>query len=208
VNPLRRRQVLESMLAEIPEVRGALEEIRRRPRQLHLSAVRSSRDPRRAMYIHTDVTVIRQQRFPRVEAHPHAQRAFSQRVLRFGGRCHRVARGRERDEERVALRVHLDTPVPRNRIPHPLPVPRQFARVLLRPQLVQERCRLLHICEEERDGAAREVFSHAELIIEPGWVSRLVRQSARRASDPALRVLAKGGVKNGSDGPRTRALPR
>jgi len=47
--------------------------------------------------------------------------------------------------------------------------------------LMQKFRRSCDVGEHERYGAAWEVFSHAELIIEPERVSRLVRDSVRDA---------------------------
>ena len=68
------------------------------------------------------------------------------------GRRKRVRRAGERDEERVALRVHLDAAVPGERVPQHTPVLAQQLDVAL-SVLVQQPRRAFDVREQERDGA-------------------------------------------------------
>ena len=64
---------------------------------------------------------------------------------------------RERDEERVALRVDLDAAVPRERVPQHPPVLGQRLRIPLRAELVQQPRRALDVREQEGDRAGGEI---------------------------------------------------
>ena len=70
-------------------------------------------DARRAVDVDPDVALLGHDRLARVEPHAHADRPAAERRLPVGGGRDRVGGARERDEERVALRVHLDAAVPR-----------------------------------------------------------------------------------------------
>ena len=67
------------------------------------------------MHVDADVTLIRDERLTRVDADPHADRA-AQRRLRLLRRRQRIRRPRERDEERIPLRIHLQTTVASKRL--------------------------------------------------------------------------------------------
>ena len=76
--------------------------------------------------------------------------------------CGRSARGREGDEERVALRVHLDATMRRERLAQRPAVLRERVSRRRRSETVQQPRRALHVGEEERDGAGRQVGPHDE----------------------------------------------
>src|SRR5262249_47322854 len=59
----------------------------------------------------------------------------------------------EREEERIALRVHLDAAVAPARVAHDLAMPGEHIRVVLGAELVQQAGRPLDVGEEEGDGA-------------------------------------------------------
>ena len=61
------------------------------------------------MNINADVSGLRQQRLARVEAHPYADTTTGESRLGLTSRGNSILSSRERDEERVALRVDLDT---------------------------------------------------------------------------------------------------
>ena len=71
------------------------------------------RDPRRAVDVHADVALVGHERLAGVDAHPDPDRPGFERPLRLGRGGDGVGRPRERDEKRVALRVHLDAVVSR-----------------------------------------------------------------------------------------------
>jgi hypothetical protein len=112
-DPLGGAQVLEAVFAEIahavrPQQRGG------GSRDEDLAPVAGGGDPGGAVHVRADVALAGQQRRPRVEAHPHRDR---ERLLRFASRGERPGRGREGDEERVALSVDLDAAVPGEGLP-------------------------------------------------------------------------------------------
>ena len=118
----------------------------------HLPAVPGRGDPRRAMDVDPDVALVGDDRLARVEPHADADRPVVERRLAVGGGGERVRCARERDEERVALRVHLDAAVPRERLAQDAPVLGQQVRVPV-AVLVQQPRRAFDVREEERDGA-------------------------------------------------------
>ena len=74
------------------------------------------RDPRRAVDVHPDIALVGDERLARVQAHAHPHRARRERSVPVG-RSRECVRGfRERDKERVALRVDLDAAMPRERV--------------------------------------------------------------------------------------------
>ena len=74
VDPLGRGQVLQPVLAEVPQPLGAEQRSRGR-RDEHLPAVSSRRDPRRAVHVDADVPLSAHMRRARVHTHPHTDRA-------------------------------------------------------------------------------------------------------------------------------------
>ena len=128
---LRRREVLEPVLAEVAN-RLAGDEVARRLRQEYLAAVPGGGDPRGTVDVDPDVALLGYDRLARVEPHAHADRPAAERSLPVGGGRDRVGGARERDEERVPLRVHLDAAVPRKGLPQDAAVPAQQLRVTRR----------------------------------------------------------------------------
>ena len=101
-------EVLQSVAPEVAQ-RLILDERGRRGREDHLAAVGEGGDAGAAVDVDPDVALGRNARRARMEPHPHRDRPRRERLLgrgrsRDGAGC----RG-ERDEERVALRVDLDT---------------------------------------------------------------------------------------------------
>ena len=74
----------------------------------------------------------------------------------------RVRRAREGDDERVALRIHLDAAVPRESVAQHHPVLAQELGVAL-PVLAQQPRRALDVREEERNRARREL-THSPIM--------------------------------------------
>jgi len=122
----------------------------------HLPAVARRHDPGGSVHVHADITVLADKRLAGVDPDSNANRPLSQRRLprRCRGQC--ILHTPERDEQRVALRVHLHPGVRGERLPQHPPMLRQHFRVRLGPELVQQSGRTLDIGEEERDGAGRE----------------------------------------------------
>ncbi len=165
VDAFRGGEVLEAVLAQIAQL-GSVHEARRRRRDEHLRPVPGRRNPRRPMHIDADVALLRDERRPRVNADPHPDRPVGERVRQLRGRRQCPRCGREGDEERVALRVHLDPAMRRRTRPGARAGAPPEQPHTLRPKLVQEPRRTLHIRKQERDRAAGQL-AHASSV--EGW---------------------------------------
>ena len=112
------------------------------------------------MHVDADVALVGDGRRAGVQADADTDRSFEQRVLagERGGRGSR--RGREGDEEGVALRVHLDATMRRESHAQYPPVLCERLRVGVGTKRVEQPRRALHIGEEKRDGAGRQVGPH------------------------------------------------
>ena len=194
---LRRREVLESVLAEVANGLAA-DEVARRLRQEDLPAVPGGGDARRAVDVDPDVALLGYDRLARVEPHAHADRPAAERCLPIGGGRDRVGGARERDEERVALRVHLDAAVPRKGLPQHTTVLAQQLRVAL-AVLVQQPRRALDVREEERHCPRGEVPWHARSIVDACAPDGLRAAGAGLGSPGRATSTSRGG----SDGTRT-----
>jgi hypothetical protein len=103
------------MLAEIDERDAVIQVGPCLARDHDLTTVSRGCDASRLVDVQPDVAVGGYGRLARVDAHPNAERPRLQRPLRLGsGRDGRRCRA-EGDEERVALRIHLDSTVCVNR---------------------------------------------------------------------------------------------
>jgi hypothetical protein len=122
-------------------------------RDKHLAAVRGRTDTGGAVHVHAHVPLGRHLRLTGVDAHAHGQRERGLCLLRRGDRggCRR-----EGDEEGVALRIHLDAPVPLAGRAQDAAVLGQQVGVALAVLLQQPR-RALDVGEEEGDGAGGEL---------------------------------------------------
>ena len=146
--------VLEAVLAEVGE-HGAVGESRRRPREDDLTAVRGCRHPGRDVDVLADVALRGQEGLAGVDADANPDRAGRERLGQSrrrgnGGRC-----GREGEEERVSLRVHLDAVVVSASLADQPAMLRQLLGVSLCAELAQQARRALDVGEEERDRARR-----------------------------------------------------
>ena len=90
-----------------------------------------------------------------MQPHSHSDRAALEGSLTGIGRCHRGGRGRERDEERVALGVDLDAAVGFELGAQHAPVLGKRLGVGVRTHRMEQPRRRLDVGEEERDRAAR-----------------------------------------------------
>ena len=106
-------QILQAVLAEIADGSVGRQEAAGRLGDDDLAAVRGGGDPRRAVDVYADVPLVGHERLAGVNAHPNPDRPGLERPLRVDRGGDGVGCPRERDEERVALRVHLDTAVSR-----------------------------------------------------------------------------------------------
>ncbi len=148
VDPLGCRQILEPVLTEVVQARGA-DQHGRRGRHEHLPSVATGRDPGGTVHVLADVPLVGEQRRARVQADPHPDRpAVQRRDPRCGGR-ERSRRGREREEERVSLSVHLDAVLGRERLTESQPVLGEGLGIELGAELVQEPRRPFDIGEDE-----------------------------------------------------------
>ena len=143
------------MLAEVGELE-AVEEVPRRSARDDLAAVPSRGDPRGEVHVLADVALLGEAGRSRVQTDAHPDRpAASPSVISARGR-ERPRRGREGEEEGVALRVHLDAALRRAGRAHDPPVLGERLVVRLVPELVQQPGRALDVGEEERDRARKE----------------------------------------------------
>ena len=158
---LRRRQILQAVLAEIAQSLRSREGSGCR-RDDHLAPVPATRDTSRAVHVHADIPPVSQMRSAGVDAHAHpdpSRRQPGQRVRR--GR-QRPRRRREGDEKGVPLRVNLEPAVPPEGLPQDPAVLRQRAGIALRTQLVQQLGRALDVRKEKGDGAAGEIAHNTQ----------------------------------------------
>ena len=121
-------------------------------------------DPGRAVDVAADVALLGEER----RAGVHADRAPGSgpdaSARRCGGCRERGGRGREGEEEGVALRVDLDPALGGARVADHAAVLGERLRVGLGAELVQELRRALDVGEEEGDGAGRKVVAHGVII--------------------------------------------
>ena len=137
----------------------------RRLRQQHLPAAPDRAQPGRSDHVDAEVALATDSWLTCVQAHAHANRlavgplVHGVRALRFDGCRDGVASPREREEERIALRVDLDTAARRKALAHQPAMAGQDLAVLVSERFEQAR-RPLDVAEDERDGSARQ-SSHA-----------------------------------------------
>jgi hypothetical protein len=139
------------VLAEVLE--PELDELRRGGRDEHLPAVTTSGDASGAMDVAADVALVGEERRPRVQADAHRDGAGGERLIERRSRLKRARSGREGEEERVSLGVHLDPALGGARLPNDTPVLGESGRVGLRAERVQQAGRALDVREEEGDRA-------------------------------------------------------
>ena len=132
----------------------------------HLAAVGRGGDPRGSVHVDADVVAVGDQRLAGVDAHAHPQRQPPGQRLRVERACELLAAASasrgvgECDEEAVALRVDLDTAVPRERARSRRRWSAQDLRVAV-AERVQEPGRPFDVREEERDPARRKIWHAA-----------------------------------------------
>ena len=125
-------------------------------------------DPRSAHDVQPDVALFADRRLARVQAHAHANLrpagpgVVAQRALRRDRGLGRVACAREREEERVTLRVHLGAAALAETLADDPPVRRHDVAVGV-AELLQQPRRPLDVGEDERDRSAGE--AHAVSIV-------------------------------------------
>src|SRR6266487_2073445 len=192
-DPLWRAQVLEPVLAEVAEL-VPVDERRARSRDENLPAVPGGSDACRAMDVRADVALLREQRRAGVETHP--DRQLELRLCGAGG-VKGSGRSRERNQERVALRVHLDAAASPGRLTQNAAVLRERIRIVLRAELLQEPRRPLDVGEEKGDRARREVCSHCAIIRPPQpLVQSHATEGARPTCAPVVPGKRQGSFRN------------
>ena len=154
VEPLRRRQILEAVLAQVAPFRPGAEKPLGRIREDDLAAVAGTHDPCCAVHVGADVSLVGNSGLTRVNAHTNAHRPCAESVLGLTRGRDRVARAREHDEERISLRVDLDSAVSRERRAQHATMLGKHVRIPV-TELVEQACRTLDVREEQRDGSAR-----------------------------------------------------
>ena len=152
VDALGSGEVLEPVLPQL--VKPGRDERGGGRRDEHLAAVSRRCDTGALVHVLSDVALLREEWGTRVQPHAHLNGAGRKRLGHFPGSRDRTRRGREGDEEGIALRVHFDPMMGVERLPQHAPVLCQRTRVSLCAQLVQELGRALDVREEEGDGLA------------------------------------------------------
>jgi hypothetical protein len=113
-----------------------------------------------AMHVDADVALVRDEWSPGVQADAHLDRARRECFGQLGGGSKGGGRSLESEEERVTLRIDLNTVVIGAGLAYDSPVPCKCLGVPVISQLVQELRRPLDVGEEERDGPGRKVVAH------------------------------------------------
>jgi hypothetical protein len=146
------------------------------------------------MHVETHVTLLSHERFSGVNPNANAKRAVPQALTDLLGSVDGMRGSREGGEERVTLRVHLDSRMPAKSTADYVAVGGEKVRVQV-AMLLEQLGRARDIGEKERDGAAWKILSHAESIMPPRQVSRLPRRHTTpehlpTVNDHQLRPLA------------------
>jgi hypothetical protein len=103
--------VLQAVLAEIGEREARVEKIPGRLGDDDLTAVSGGCDAGGEVDVVADVALLGYERCPRVQADPDLDRSRRERLGHLRSGPHRTRGRREGEEERIALRVHLDPAV-------------------------------------------------------------------------------------------------
>ena len=159
VDTLSRQEILEPVLTEVAQL--TVDERCRLLRHQYLPAMAGRRDTGSTMNVDAYVALLREERRPRVQTDADTYRARHQCLGQLGGGSESGGRCCEREEERVALRIDLDSMVTGACLTNDLPVCGKCPGIGLRSQLVQELRRPLDVGEEEGDSAGRKHLRHA-----------------------------------------------
>ena len=115
-----------------------------------------SGDPCRAVHVDTNVPTVSEERFARVHADPHTDRARGQYITSGSRGGKRVRGSCEGDEERVPLRVHLDATVLLEAFTQRPSMLAERVRVRI-SELMEQPGRPLDVGEEKGDSAGGQL---------------------------------------------------
>ena len=112
------------------------------------------------MHVRPDVALVGEKWRPGVQPDAYGDRTGGEVLREGGGGGERSCRGREGEEERIALGVDLDPAVADACLANQATMLGESVCVALGAERVQEPGRPLHVGEEERDRARGEVATH------------------------------------------------
>lgn len=173
-------QVLEPVFPQITQ--GRIDQRGRRVAHQHLPAMPRRSDPSRTMQIRSHIPLVRHKRRPRMQPHPHTDRPLVQPLRDHRGRLKRIRRARERKEERVSLRIHLHADERHTRLTHNPPVIGKHPGICVRTKLLEQPGRALHIREQKRHRARRQIRAHQRIMRRDGKQERARRPRPRRSA--------------------------
>ena len=124
-------------------------------------------DPRCSVDVRSYVALGGHVRRSGVDSHAHADWSSLEHLLRFSRGGNGAGCGWKGDEERIALRIHLDAVVSSERLAKRPTVLHQRLCVVGGAQLLQEPRRTLDIGEEKRDGSGGKVAGHRPIQAPP-----------------------------------------
>ncbi len=150
------------MHAQIAESRVAVDEVARRLGDDHLSTVCGCGDSRSPVDVDPYIALRCDEWLTGMNSDPHAWRASGKSLLPLARRLDSIAGPRERIEERVSLRIHLDAPALGERGAERTSMLGENVRVLV-TEFVQEQRGALDVGEEEGN-CARWEGAHGEII--------------------------------------------
>ena len=131
-----------------------------RVRNDDLAAVSRRRDTRRDVDDLTHVSVVSQRRDPGVDADPDQDRSSAESRGQLTRGAQRFIGGRERDEERIALRVDFDAAMRSAGPSDDLPVLGKRIGIGIRSEFPEQARGALDVAREKGDCSARQVRSH------------------------------------------------
>jgi hypothetical protein len=149
VDALRRRQVLEAVLAQIPQAVAAHQR-GGGGRKQHLTAVSAGGNSGRAVDIDADVVTVDDKRRAGMQADAEPQPPVAERLGYGPGGGEGADSGRVGDHEGVALGAYLDAALSDDRITDDAAVLAEGARVLLGAEPLQQLRRALDVAEKRR----------------------------------------------------------
>ncbi|MDQ4036084.1 MAG: hypothetical protein M3153_09145 [Chloroflexota bacterium] len=131
-------KVLDAVFAEIGQGNIYCQGETCLPRQDHLAAMRGGGDARCLVDVEAEIVAISRDRPPSVDPHPHPEWSVGECVLGLGSRTHGPGRTREHGEDGIALRIHLNAVMGRERVAQDAAVRRQRLGIDSRAELVEE----------------------------------------------------------------------